>query len=389
MENTTHRIICIHGTLFTKEKGVGDSWWQKKSRFWHALSAKLDISEANSPSHLFRWSGSLDALEWNAGGQALLLHLSKLEKQNTPYHLIAHSHGGNVVWQMLRIAEWQVQRKGLYPLECLQSITTIGTPFLQFSKLPFKVSNTLEVLLPIAILSCFFFPLWINFGWWALLSVLSVPIVFLVSTLALYSVKLAALTGFDDRIAKRYKNSWLSIWSRDDEIVNALRSALLLARKPKSRVKPSPLVSREHSNSWVSFVLLPHTAVTWILNWLIKPKIVSTAAQKALGVRSLRFVLDVDPWPCVQLAKLTEEPIASVRQSLRVDADSKLAEVVPELRNALKSLSYDVDLNLIRQLLSPDLSELVHNSYFQHEWVQNRIIRHITERAPAKAEFRI
>ena len=73
--------------------------------------------------------------------------LEGLEKARIPYHLIAHSHGGNVVWRALR-ARLRKKRS----VANLRSWTTVGTPFYRFRVTPPDIASVVPLCAAAAIL---------------------------------------------------------------------------------------------------------------------------------------------------------------------------------------------------------------------------------------------
>ena len=130
------RIIHVHGTFSFSEHAEATAeainnnetiWWQRKSPFHEYLSTefsdRMDVvvegkplprprpwwrrwgsRTPSSPLELdgaFQWSGANSESLRRAAGKLLLGYLRELERNNIPYHIIAHSHGGNVVWQAM------------------------------------------------------------------------------------------------------------------------------------------------------------------------------------------------------------------------------------------------------------------------------------------------
>jgi hypothetical protein len=56
--------------------------------------------------------------------------------EGTKYHIVAHSHGGSVVWHGLV----ESKRRGI-DLSGLRSWTTVGTPFLKYSATDITFGN--------------------------------------------------------------------------------------------------------------------------------------------------------------------------------------------------------------------------------------------------------
>ncbi len=122
-------IILVHGT-FSNTRKAGEElrpWWIADSDFCtklnEALAARGSPARAGA-SQLFAWSGKNLESERRKAGRALAQHLRELELNASisRYHLVAHSHGGNVILNALR--EIQPQRLG--------AVIFLGTPFLRF-----------------------------------------------------------------------------------------------------------------------------------------------------------------------------------------------------------------------------------------------------------------
>jgi len=138
-------VLIIHGT-FAQD---GD-WFRRKSKFCNALNEQLikHGSAAECWSQLsndgieFRWSGANSELERRLAGWHLHALLTKLEAQDeaTSYHIVAHSHGGNVVLNALAL---------LRPKK-LKTVVFLGCPFIETTSRIVKsfLASTL-ILLPI------------------------------------------------------------------------------------------------------------------------------------------------------------------------------------------------------------------------------------------------
>lgn len=129
-------VLLIHGTFANKYRHDKTDWWQSGSAFCTELDARLAENSsaarcwAGFTGHreIFAWTGSNLESERRSGGRSLAALLTDLE--NDPavesYHLIAHSHGGNVVTN----AMWELDQ----PPNKLGAVITMGTPVLSFSR---------------------------------------------------------------------------------------------------------------------------------------------------------------------------------------------------------------------------------------------------------------
>lgn len=91
---------------------------------------------------VFHWSGKNSERARNLAAHELYRHIRGLEKQGHDVHLVGHSHGGSVIWHMLKQATLHRE-----PLRRLRSWTTVGTPFLQHkSRSPWNPINVAGML---------------------------------------------------------------------------------------------------------------------------------------------------------------------------------------------------------------------------------------------------
>jgi pimeloyl-ACP methyl ester carboxylesterase len=119
-------LLIIHGTF-----AQDSSWFRRQSNFCRALNEQLikhgSAAECWSPlsndAIEFRWSGGNSELERRLAGRHLLALLKKLESQDglNSYHIVAHSHGGNVVLNALAL---------LHPKK-LKTVVFLGCPFIE------------------------------------------------------------------------------------------------------------------------------------------------------------------------------------------------------------------------------------------------------------------
>ncbi|MCB1549445.1 MAG: hypothetical protein KDJ41_16695 [Hyphomicrobiaceae bacterium] len=131
-------IVTVHGTFAHTAVPSGTAglvangppaWWQTGSDFDKDCQALLE-SEGGSPRFLpFIWSGDNSEADRREAGRRLLGVLLDLEKQNEPYCLVAHSHGGSVVSAALLRAAAKRQM-----LPGLKRWITVGTPFVTLRK---------------------------------------------------------------------------------------------------------------------------------------------------------------------------------------------------------------------------------------------------------------
>jgi hypothetical protein len=130
-------VFTIHGTFAASPDDQGPEWWQVGSAAWCRIRDHLPPGiRMAQVGEVFHWSGlNLDSERVRAG-MDLLDKLLALEKQAQPYHLIGHSHGGNVILEALveserrrQAASPAAEEYALLSLDRLRSWTTVGTPF--------------------------------------------------------------------------------------------------------------------------------------------------------------------------------------------------------------------------------------------------------------------
>jgi hypothetical protein len=138
-------VLIIHGTGSARPSDAGEAWWQDGGAFARELESRLPshmrvhrAARSKGPAEVFHWSGRNRESDRRAAGLALANHLERLVsgkteddgKRGAPewrkVHLVAHSHGGSVVWQALR--ELLSRRSGM---SGVGTVVTLGTPFLR------------------------------------------------------------------------------------------------------------------------------------------------------------------------------------------------------------------------------------------------------------------
>jgi hypothetical protein len=134
-------VILVHGTFAAPKKRGAPQWYQPGSAFIAALDAQLAIrgSTARCWSHvgdrakgspdIFSWSGENHWLAREQAARALAAELDRLVTNGWRCHIVAHSHGGNVVIEALRKV-MRTTDPGLADSWAAGSIVTMGTPFM-------------------------------------------------------------------------------------------------------------------------------------------------------------------------------------------------------------------------------------------------------------------
>lgn len=141
----TETVLVVHGT-FANPSGLDASsphfWWRSGGSFCKKLDAALDARGSAARCWLhsdvvaqsrddrmptFSWSGDNSEVARRLGARELAEQLERLEKHPgiRRYHLVAHSHGGNVVRRALRLLPQAPAKLG--------EVISMGTPFLHFA----------------------------------------------------------------------------------------------------------------------------------------------------------------------------------------------------------------------------------------------------------------
>ncbi|MFZ1991265.1 MAG: hypothetical protein WAW96_16015 [Alphaproteobacteria bacterium] len=120
-------IITVHGTGDSEILKERMKWWQPGSPFERELLPYLGIDELDAHFEPFIWSGANLESHRRKAAKELLSRLKDHEAARNTYHIIGHSHGGSVINEAMMIAADSRRR-----LSGLRSITSIGTPFIDF-----------------------------------------------------------------------------------------------------------------------------------------------------------------------------------------------------------------------------------------------------------------
>jgi len=154
-EPAKETVIIVHGTWAAPEPAA-KRWYQQidGGKLAAGFVAKLDaaLQKRGSPARcwahcpagnpIFQWSGENNWIARTRAASALGDYIARLRKDGWRYHIIAHSHGGNVVVEALPQI---VAASG--PNEAPGTIVTLGTPFIDTMSPIFKrVRRTRTVL---------------------------------------------------------------------------------------------------------------------------------------------------------------------------------------------------------------------------------------------------
>lgn len=147
-QGQTHaiKLITVHGTgAGDPENLEGKRWWQLGSKFHKELGDRINLSSAELEFEPFQWKvGPNKESERRNAGISLLKRLRDYDEQGIKYILIGHSHGGSVIYQALLHSVLKGQE-----LSGLLHWTTIGTPFLNYTKNTFMFQRLTGIRLTI------------------------------------------------------------------------------------------------------------------------------------------------------------------------------------------------------------------------------------------------
>ncbi len=151
MTATTHEqyVLLVHGTFASSDEDRGKNWWQTESEAATTLRRFLGNGYVINPDEVcfqstvvpvpesvFHWSGRNSEHARRLAAKLLFERLQWFNERRLSFHVIAHSHGGSVLWEALQLAAMTRKQNADVndekPLEHLVSWTTVGTPFLHF-----------------------------------------------------------------------------------------------------------------------------------------------------------------------------------------------------------------------------------------------------------------
>lgn len=385
-------VVLVHGTYAGSDADEGKGWWQRGSDASSRLLAMLPDDCRYPEGRLFHWSGKNDYLARYHAGQSLLTFLCELEEKQQPYHVIAHSHGGSVLWYALLLGalrkKFSKSQDETSPcplgLPNLRSCATVGTPFLVFRSsrisrrrmlltelVTWAISLSIPLLLTVA--------LWPWLGYAAL-----VGLTLLVATVPLGLAltlpwKFRHTQHYNDAVVSAVSRRWLSLCSREDEAVSLLRLSLGIeipvTSIPRSII-PAEVIEEAPSLRWL---LVGETLLNWLRGKLLNPLLNRIATKQiaalALGYPNRGDIQEVDFTPSEMLwigPSFTDREEAAL--SLR--ADEALSQVSADLRPALQLAATARSLDPLASVARAG-PELIHTSYFDHDFVLERIAMHV------------
>ncbi len=128
-------VILVHGTFAAPRNG-DLQWWQPGSEFCQQLDKRLEALDSPARTWknlddmpIYSWSGNNSWADRYTAAQTLAEYLQRLHDRHWDFHVIAHSHGGNVLLQALQLKlaplNFAIEKHRFGNLVCL------GTPFIR------------------------------------------------------------------------------------------------------------------------------------------------------------------------------------------------------------------------------------------------------------------
>ena len=421
--DTRIHVICVHGTFASRDSSDGDAWWQTRGAIANCLTHESRVPGSNGLAEHYRyaephhWSGATVLSARREAAEALLDRLTDLEKNGTKYALVGHSHGGSVIWAVLRYAAW---KRGVF-LSQLVCWITVGTPFIQlrrtkvariltlvvqgaailvtviavllvlnrFEWLPARVESVLKNMHPSA--NSLLHDLASPTSFTAIVLIVMLSLLYLVSKLRQFAPDPGAtITPREKREIYEYLALWFGIWSNSDEAIRGLESARML----KKKIVPRRKWFRSRASDrliWIRDIVgLPIT----MLDHLIKP-----LADRFIirGIRSAALGIDCSGLECVRVAFWPSsvldgrqiQPIPNnVEELMSERANVGLKLNLAPVRTALVDLSLGLDISgsFDPGTLNLNPSALFHTSYFSEPYVVEFIARRLADAAGIEQE---
>lgn len=422
-------VLMIHGTgsyspddEYSDHPVNGHRWWQRGSSWCEQLKSRLagtgvELPEAGLLGRLncmdeeypyrdaFVWSGANLESDRRKAAVRLRKLLRSLDLEGFDVHLVAHSHGGSIIRQMLLDEGTRKENR----TENIRSISTMGTPYLRFGPSPFGFQWFWGIVLVATItlwpmrellhtasqgsglfgyetsesgysfltelrnandaITSSYSPL--IYG--PLLPIIA-ALVYMVLQFAEYVSLRCAQTKED--CVRDHQDKWLTIFSDSDEAINGLK----IGTKTDLQMTPRTGPSWWDPFGFYDKVVAP--MIDQFINETARAKAVgrNVAGESACDVS----VVPAYPWH--------ETP--SVEQDWQLDlraiADDSIPAAITEARDRFEAASQEASDTsrysivgadrlkfTLGQVLSSNGTELVHNQYMHVEQVVQRVVVHI------------
>jgi len=331
---------------------------------------------------MFRWSGRNSEHERRKAATELSAFLDELERRGQPYHIIAHSHGGNVV----HLALLQGYKKHLTSCSC------VGTPYYIYRQLGMHTFWSMLSYVLLGIGSC----LLLQFlGVHAVITGITGAFFFLLTIMqgmpAIELFDVIAEEVFRDVTRELHAYSELPVWCREDEAIGLLTCTVGFHQSivPRMSFEYRPgIVGLTYP--WLQTLLkcaasMLNAVVARIYNHMCWPHlnrfICRALAQRVQGIDCVGLhVRAVRPYLTREEEAWSRELPGEIRSALVSAADRSLCEstLLPKARAALAEIALNGTLpnsNDFDGLLTG--RELVHTSYFDNDAVRELLCLNI------------
>jgi hypothetical protein len=140
---TSKVIITVHGTGDATVDDENPKWWQPSSPFIARVFKRIKAEGMEADVHSYYWGGANSQAERMKSSERFAKKL-KSDFSDKEVHIVAHSHGGNVVLDALS------QLGGVR--ERIASVLLVGTPRLKRSSTPTEIAYFAAALYTIVLL---------------------------------------------------------------------------------------------------------------------------------------------------------------------------------------------------------------------------------------------
>lgn len=381
----SERIYLLHGTYSGEE--TGSEWWGPESTFSRMLAETLRDARQSLQIEIekFRWGGDNSETVRRAMAARLLEELRSFERDapSRAYHLVAHSHGGLVIWHALlrSVAEGQ-------PLKNLKSWTTIGTPFLDYGPALRSIWLCVAALAAVVSLALFaygngdFFQTFLASARWSGQSLkLAALAAVLLGLLAIAVGGLAIVTGFLWTIAadpglrrqrrkayELYGSRHLCLYHPADEAILGLKVSMLRPGKILPRRKADAEEAQTEDSKLSDLLSRPIDQLAW------------QAVGRSLQGDDMRFEdligVGAGPLPGVSMRSgFAAADVTSHTNSTTAGAANLLDKFRATLADEARGERRSVDPKRLVGVI--DWTGVLHTSYFDQSGTATRVAHHI------------